>query len=443
MHALNDPLNVKTVTVRNSLTRSPLRRGFLFSALALALAWLPLPRTALAADGGLPNGNTAEGDFSLDSLTSGSFNSAIGYAALFSNTSGDNNTASGSFALYSNTNGPSPLKGDFNTATGSNALFSNTIGNGNTATGVNALLTNTNAYYNTATGFQALYSNTGFFNTATGANALFSNQRAGYNTANGFAALYTNINGLRNTATGYEALYTNGAGNDNTASGYFALYNNTGNNNVAIGSNAGLNLTTGNNNVAIGSNAGRSLGSGSSNNIDIGFNVVGVAGESNTMRIGNLDITSTYIRGISGQTAPGGAAVFVNPNGKLGTMTSSARFKDEIKPMDKASEVILALRPVSFRYKKGIDAQGIPQFGLIAEEVEKVEPKLVARDENGKINTVRYEAVNAMLLNEFLKEHRKVQELEKQIEALTTGLQKVNDQLELTKTARHLIANDQ
>jgi trimeric autotransporter adhesin len=182
------------------------------------------------------------------------------------------------------------------------------------------------------------------------------------------------------------------------------------------------------------------------NNTDIGYVVEGVAGESNTIRIGNEDTTSSYISGISGQTAAGGAAVFVNADGKLGTMTSSKRFKDEIKPMSKASEAILALKPVTFRYKKEIDSEGIPQFGLVAEDVEKINPDLVVRDKNGELLSVRYEQINAMLLNEFLKEHRKVEQQrkdfeaaiaqqQKQIEALTAGLQKVSAQLEASKFA--------
>src|SRR5262249_52938729 len=142
------------------------------------------------------------------------------------------------------------------------------------------------------------------------------------------------------------------------------------------------------------------------NNIDIGHDVSGVAGESNTIRIGNKDIMATYIRGISGQIAAGGCAGVVDSNGKLGTMRASTRVADEIKPMDKASEAILTLKPVSFRYKKEIDAKRILQFGLIAEEVEKVNPDLVGRDEQGKVCSVRYDAVNAMLINEFLKEHK-------------------------------------
>ena len=215
-----------------------------------------------------------------------------------------------------------------------------------------------------------------------------------------------------------------------------------------MGEGALASNTTGSNNTALGLRAGSNLTTGD-NNIDIGVGVDGMAGESNTIRIGNGGITNTFIRGISGATAAGGAAVFVASNGHLGTTTSSARFKDEIKPMGNSSEAILALRPVSFRYKKDIDPQGIPEFGLVAEEVEKVNPALVIRDPEGRPYTVRYEQVNAMLLNEFLKEHRTVSELkatvaqqQKQLEALTAGLQKVSAQLELNKAAPQTVLND-
>jgi len=168
--------------------------------------------------------------------------------------------------------------------------------------------------------------------------------------------------------------------------------------------------------------------------------------------------TATYIAGISGQAAIGGDPVLVTDSGKLGTVNfSSQRFKDEVKPMDKASEAILALKPVTFRYKKEIDPQGIPQFGLVAEEVDKVSPDLVKRDARGDVYTVRYEAVNAMLLNEFLKEHRKVEELkfaqekqqamiahqQKQIEALAAGLQKVSAQVEMSRPAPQTVLYNQ
>jgi len=183
-----------------------------------------------------------------------------------------------------------------------------------------------------------------------------------------------------------------------------------------------------------------------------------MAGESKHIRIGTSGTqTKTFVAGISGVTVPGGVGVIVGTNGQLGTVVSSERFKDSIKPMDKASEAILALKPVTFRYKKELDPDGIPQFGLVAEEVEKVNPDLVARDERRRPYTVRYEAVNAMLLNEFLKEHRKVEEQDhkiqkqeatiakqqKQIEALTTGLQKVSDQLQLNKPAPRTVVSNQ
>jgi trimeric autotransporter adhesin len=269
-------------------------------------------------------------------------------------------------------------------------------------------------------------------NTAEGAQTLFSNTTGKANTAIGVGALYQNTTGASNTATGMAALGSNTSGFSNTAIGARALLIATGNYNVALGDSAGESLATGD------------------NNIDIGYNVVGVKGESNTIRIGNTDIIATYIRGISGQTVVGGAAVFVDSNGKLGTMTASTRFIDEIKPMDKASETILTLTPVTFRYKQEIDPKSIRQFGLIAEEVQKVNPDLVCRDEQGKVSSVRYDAVNAMLLNEFLKEHRKVADQgamiakqQKQIEALTAGLQKVSAQLELNKAAPQTVLNSQ
>ncbi len=262
-------------------------------------------------------------------------------------------------------------------------------------------------------------------NTAEGTQALFSNTTGNANTAIGVGALYKNTTGVSNTATGMAALGSNTSGFSNTAIGARALLIATGNYNVALGDSAGESLTTGD------------------NNIDIGYHVLGVKGESNTIRIGNTDISATYIRGISAQTVVGGAAVFVDSNGKLGTMTASTRFSDEIKPMDKASEAILTLKPVTFRYKQEIDSKSIRQFGLIAEEVEKVNPDLVARDAEGKVYTVRYEAVNAMLLNEFLKEHRKVERLEKQVERLTAGLQKVSAQLEMSKGAPQTVLNSQ
>jgi Chaperone of endosialidase len=302
----------------------------------------------------------------------------------------------------------------------------------NTAEGAGALFSLTTGAFNTAVGYLSLQANTtGSYNTANGAAALHENDTGHSNTANGYAAIRANTTGTFNTATGAGALTSNTTGDHNTANGTSALFlNDTGNNNTALGYRAGSNQTTG------------------SNNVYIGAGIAGVAGESNTIRIGK-DITDTFIDGINGATASGGAAVFVvGEGGKLGTLTSSARFKDEIKPMDKASEVILALRPVSFRYKKEVDPQRVAQFGLVAEDVEKINPDLVIRDAQGRPQTVRYEQVNAMLLNEFLKEHHQVQDLktivaeqQKQIAALTAGFQKVSAQLETSKPAPQVVKN--
>jgi hypothetical protein len=237
-------------------------------------------------------------------------------------------------------------------------------------------------------------------------------------------------------------------GSDNTAVGAYALGSNSGNGNTAVGSGTLIINQSGSLNTALGQNAGSQLFEGESNNIDIGANVGGVGGESNTIRIGNTDITDTFISGISGTTVASGAAVFVDSNGHLDTVTSSKRFKEGIRPMNKTSEAIFSLEPVTFRYKKEIDPAGTSQFGLVAEEVEKINPDLVVRDKEGKTYSVRYEAVNAMLLNEFLKEHRKNEEQEatiarqqKQIDALTAGLEKVSAQLEVSKPAPQVVNN--
>ncbi|PYJ00700.1 MAG: hypothetical protein DMF00_07080 [Verrucomicrobia bacterium] len=456
------PKNMTTLSIRNSVDRSPFRsglprkqqlpraqamwiiRGFLL--LPLALGWFAFsPKAqALCREGcDLPSGitflgdeallnddtgfgNTAVGDHALYTNTIGNDNTASGFNSLYYNTSGDDNTANGLGALFSNTTGSR------NVAIGSNALSSNQTGGDNTATGVNALAANT-ADYNTATGYQALESNTtGSSNTAHGLNALNSNTTGSNNTANGASALFNNLGGTGNTAEGYLALHENTSGINNTALGTSALYSNTtGGTNIAIGLGAGFFLTTG------------------SNNIDIAN--LGVAGDSRRIRIGTKGThTNANIAGISGVTVAGGVGVIIDTNGHLGTVTSSERFKDAIKPMDKASEVILALKPVTFRYKHDLDPDAIPQFGLVAEQVEKVNPDLVARDGTGRPYTVRYEAVNAMLLNEFLKEHRTVQELKKEIAALTATvkeqaaqIQKVSRQVGLSKPAPQMVFNNQ
>ena len=378
--------------------------------------------------------NTAYGNGALVSLTSGVWNSGFGFEALNHDTAGSNNTATGLRSLFSDTSG------SYNSANGVYALYGNTTGFFNTAAGAFALANNVSGNYNTANGYGALYRNTADNNTAIGFGALYKNTTGDQNTANGVDALFNNTTGPDNTAVGHQALFNNITGTDNTAIGFGALVFSNGGSNIAVGTQAGNAITTANQVIAIGAS---------------GANV------SN----------SCYIGQIFGETSSGGTTVFINSDGKLGTTTSSRRFKEEIKPMEGASEALFALKPVTFRYKKGVDPQGIPQFGLVAEDVEAVNPDLVVCDKEGKVNTVRYEAVNAMLLNEFLKEHRKVEEQEatiaelksttakqeaiaaqqqKEIRVLTASvkeqasqIRKVSDQLELNKPAPRTVLNDQ
>jgi hypothetical protein len=347
-----------------------------------------------APDGGYPNFTTAEGTNALLNLTSGAANTGLGWSSLLNVTTGSFNTGVGAGALALN-------NGDSNTATGTASLLLNTTGANNTANGTAALLNNT----------------TGSFNTAAGDNALLSNTIGTENTANGAFAMSANTEGSFNTAIGVGALNMNTTGGSNTA----------------LGNGAGLGIT----------------GDG---NVCLGALVIGAAGLDNT----------TWIRNIN--TTPQGFISNTNnyvtvrmTDGRLGfsdagftTAVSSRRYKEDIKPMDNASEALFALKPVAFRYKKNIDPAGTSQLGLVAEDVEKVNPDLVVRDKEHKPYSVRYDQVNAMLLNEFLKEHRKVQEQQaivaqlkstlakketidahqqEQIEALTVGLQKVSAQL--------------
>src|SRR2546422_796338 len=396
-------MKTKSSLITSPMNRSPLRRDFLLITFAGVLFALSPAARAVdpPPDGGYPHRNTAEGTDALFNLDTSqpyvSDNTATGFDALFSNTTGFGNTANGSQALYSNTTGGNT------TACGIDALYFNTNGSGDIATGYTALHSKTSAYFNTA---------------------------------NGSSALFSNTSGNTNTAIGAGALHTNEIGSNNTAAGVNALYKNTGDNNIALGVSAGFNLHTGNNNIYIG-NAGNN-------------------GDHNKIRIGTVDTQkATFIAGISGVTVPAGVGVIVGTDGKLGTIVSSERFKDNIQPMDKVSEAILALKPVTFHYKHELDPDGIPQFGLVAEDVEKVNPDLVARDEKGKPYTVRYEAVNAMLLNEFLKEHRKNEKQEetiarqqKEINALSGALkeqaahlQKVEDRLEITRPTARIVDN--
>jgi hypothetical protein len=419
------PLYSKFLSL-SGLTSSSSWRGFLFIPLGLAYLFVaPMARAVTPApDGGYPNANTAEGDDALFSLTGNALNNtAVGYNALYTDTDGSYNTAVGTSALSSN------ASGNLNTAVGYSALDNNT-GSYNTATGSYALTFNLSGVDNTANGYQALLNNNGDYNTALGFQALYGNTTGSQNTASGLSALASNVDGSFNTANGVDALHNSTHGNSNTAMGVKALVNNTGSNNVALGSSAGASLTTG------------------SSNIVIGAGVLGVAGEASITRIGKSTQKKTFITGIYNKTVPSGVGVIVNSSGQLGTVQSSARYKDKIKPMDKASEIILALKPVTFRYKEEFDPDAIPQFGLVAEEVEKVNPDLVVHDEDGQLMTVRYEAVNAMLLNEFLKEHRKVEnqaatiaEMKKQIDTLAVGLQKMAAQMEAGNGTQKITSN--
>ncbi len=406
------------------LGTSPIRMKQKLSKVATALlftscfALSPIAQAVVPApDGGYPGGNTAEGQNALLNLTGGTFNTAVGFFSLRSNTDGQFNTGVGAGALLANA-------GTSNTATGAGALLSNAAGFGNTANGAFALFNNTDGPSNTATGLFALFANT------TGAN----------NVAVGNSALEDNTTGTFNSALGFTALTNNTEGGANTAIGFNALANNTGgSNNVAVGSSAGFNQTTGSNNIYIGD--------------------VGAATESNVIKIGADPSSGTpyegcYIGGVVG-IGPFASTVTIDPvTGQLGELVSSKRFKKDIDPMGNASKAIFSLKPVTFHYKK--DKTNTPQFGLIAEEVAKVNPALIGVDNEGKPHTVRYEQINAMLLNEFLKEHKKVEEQEAKIAQLTqematvvahakeqdSKIQKVSAQVEMDKAATKVVLNN-
>jgi hypothetical protein len=404
--------------------------GLFLVALVSCFAVSPIAQAVVPPpDGGYPGQNTAEGNGALNSLNltprGATNNTALGYHTLFSLTTGAGNTATGSEALSNN------VGGRFNTATGRGALFNNDT-DGNTADGYRALFSNTVGIENTATGYQALFSNTtGDHNTANGYQALYNNTTGEDNTADGRFALFSNATGSDNTAIGSGALDSNMTGSSNTVIGHGALrFNTSGQSNIAVGVSAGVNHSVGNNNIYIGNE--------------------GVDGENGTIRLGSgFTHTKTFIAAIRDVTTDFANAIPVLIDGasQLGTLSSSRRYKNDIQPMDTASEAVLALKPVTFHYKS--DNTNTPQFGLVAEEVAEVNPDLVVRDKNGEIYTVRYDAVNAMLLNEFLKEHRKNEEQEvtiarqqKQIEALTAGLQKVSAQIELSKPAPQTVQSN-
>jgi hypothetical protein len=420
-------------------------RKITFTTIFLALGCFALCKQAQAVspapDGCYLGFTTAEGCKALNLLTTGAGNTAVGWYSLFFNTEGNYNTGVGAGTLVLNTRSS-------NTAVGTGALLLNTTGFANTGVGTNALVHN----------------DTGFLNTAVGESALFANISGDQNTAIGQAALSANVDGNQNTASGQFALISNDHGTDNTATGFQAPGHNTGGAfNVAIGDNTLFNNTSGNSNTAVGSGAGtNATGSG---NVYIGDGMAGVAGESN----------HSYIRNIQNTIVSGGGTDSVSVNltsGLLGHVSSSRRYKEQIEPMDKASEALYRLKPVTYRFKKEIDSTQGLEYGLIAEDVAQVDPSLAIRDGKGQIESVRYTAINAMLLNEFLKEHRKVQrqqaaitelksvveqqqkefqaaiaEQRREIESVVAHLkeqdakiQRVNDELEMNGTVRQVVA---
>jgi Chaperone of endosialidase len=401
--ALRRENNEMTTPQLESIGRSPLRPGSSVIALALTCSVLLLsPKTfgvSPPPDGGYPGGNTAEGQSALLSLAGGTYNAAVGWLSLTSNTTGN-----------------------YNTAIGAATLFGNTTGSNNTANGLAALCFNTTGSANTANGNFALFANTvGAENTAIGTSALVNNIGGVENTAIGAQALGSNTYGLGNVAVGYQALLNNTTGDGNIAIGDLALSNNTsGRGNIALGTDAGYLVTTANDVICIGDATGANV--------------------SHTCFI-------SYIRGVT-TINDNAIPVVIDGSNQLGTMSSSRRFKKDIQPMDNASEAVLSLKPVTFQYKNSTTET--LQFGLIAEDVARVNPELVVRDNNGEIYTVRYDAVNAMLLNEFLKEHRQVQQQQKQIAKLTTRLNaqaaqlhKVSAQLEVRKPSPRIALNHQ
>jgi Chaperone of endosialidase len=399
------------------------------------LCWPRSRRLAQAVnpppDGDYPNFTTAEGQNALFSLSTGAANTAVGWFSLRSVTTGSFNTGVGAATLVLN-------MGDDNTATGVAALLLNTEGHDNTANGTAALVHNSTGNDNIAVGAFALNNNTVSGNTAIGSNALLSNTTGSNNTAVGDGALAANTDGSLHTAVGFHALANNIASETgiNTAVGANALSaNTTGGENTAVGNFALPFNTIGSLNTALGFGAGAGILTVS--------NVTCIGPVSGVSTVAGEVGDSCYIAHIHDQPVDSGTAqfVFVDEDGKLGTTNfSSQRFKKEIRPMGQTSEAVLALKPVTFQYKNG--KKCAPQFGLIAEEVAKENPDLVVHDRNGQVVAVRYDQVNAMLLNEFLKEHKRVEQLETTVESLAATvkeqaaqIQKVSAQIETNRSA--------
>jgi hypothetical protein len=353
------------------------------------------------------NANTALGASALVANTTGINNTAAGASSLSSNTSGSENTATGYAALRDNTTG------SYNAAMGDSALQNNTTGSENTASGTVALYSNTTGSYNVASGFYALYSNTtGSYNTATGNGALQYNSTGSENTASGSGTLVNNTTGGGNTASGQTALDSNTTGSSNTAMGVNALFNNTsGSNNTGLGWYAGLNLAAGSYNIMIGNQ--------------------GNVTDDHIIRIGDVQ-TQTFVAGISGVNVSG-VPVLVSSTGQLGIASSSRRYKEDILDMGEATANLMRLRPVTFRYKKSFEDGSKPlQYGLIAEEVAEVYPDLVARSADGQIETVKYQVLDSMLLNEVQRQNAQLTAQTEEIRSLEQRLARLESQLEQT-----------
>jgi hypothetical protein len=366
--------------------------------------------------------DTTSPQFALD--VNGHINAASGYAigetmvlALPGGVN-SNNFAAGPGALINPT-------GSFNTAVGSETLNNTTTATANTAVGSQVLLSNTTGGYNTGVGYGALtVDQAGTYDTAVGAFALFNNT-ASDNTALGYEALAHNAGGSDNTASGEQALLSNTLGNNNTAGGAAAMLSNTsGSDNTAYGELALENNTTGVGNIAIGSGAAASVSGSNSNNIEIGS--AGSSGDSGAIRIGTSGTqTSFFVARVRGVTTGENDAVpvVIDSNGQLGTISSSRRFKTDIQDMGDASRGLLRLRPVTFRYQKPFADGSQPiQYGLIAEEVEEVYPHLVARSADGQIETVKYQVLDAMLLNELQRQQAEIAELRDQLAWILTSI---------------------
>jgi len=465
----------------------------------MALCWFALSPTLEAGCPNPPgicfNQNTAVGEDALFNVTTGVWNVGVGFRALFNTTDGNQNTGIGYQALFNN------VSGDHSVAIGGLALANNTTGNDNVGVGFQTLSNNTDGNRNTGMGYRTLaFNDTGDDNTAIGWNALFNNRTgSSQNTAVGARALFSNTSVSQNTGVGFEALRDNvdsdlhvavgdgalrnfagsGVGNQgNTALGSIALEAlESGTQNVAVGRRALEFITDGSNNVAVGWRSGDGLTTGSSNtfigtqagdfegpNVD---NVICLGNRGDTQPAGQVTPNRCYIGHIHGVSLGGPAPylnVMVDADGQLGTTVSSRRFKKDIEPMDQASEGILKLKPVTFHYKDRDDKNDkTPQFGLIAEDVEQVNRDLVVYGKDGKVLSVRYDAVDVMLLNEFLKEHKKVEEQQasiadlkstvalqgKEMAVLTAQLkeqaaqiQKVSAQVEVNKATPNLVLSN-